>query len=246
VPNRRRFPLLILLAAGLTVLLVAPASAARPGPSGPRTVSFGGITWLVKDFSRKIGPGPNYFGATTSNVWTDSAGLHLKITKSGAKWYCAEVIGQTSLAYGTYAWTITGHPALDPNVTLGLFTWNDDAAYAHRELDFEEARWGNAADPTNTQYVVQPYDATGHLVRETLPTTQTLVHSFRWAPGRVDFETRTTAGALVRAWSYIGSDVPVPGGENPRMNLWLFRGSAPANGQPVEIVVNAFSWTPLP
>jgi len=236
--------LLLLLAASLSILLVAPASAARPGPSGPRVVSFAGQNWLVKDFNRKIGPGPNYFGATTSNVWTDGAGLHLKITRSGAKWYCAEVIGQFSPGYGTYSWTISGHAALDPSVTLGLFTWNDDAAYAHRELDFEEAKWGNASDPTNTQYVVQPYDATGHLVRRTMDTTQTLRHTFRWAPGRVDFATYAGAN-LVQSWSYVGSDVPVPGGENPRMNLWLFRGTAPASGQPVEIVISAFSWTPL-
>ena len=44
---------------------------------------------------------------------------------------------------------------LDPNVVLGLFTWSDDPAYDHRELDIELARWGNPLAP-NGQFRLQP------------------------------------------------------------------------------------------
>ena len=51
------------------------------------------------------------------------------------------------------------------------------------------------------------------------------------------------AGTLLHRWSYAGSDVPIPGGETPRMNLWLYRGSAPTDGQPVEVILERFTHT---
>ena len=49
---------------------------------------------------------------------------------------------------------LTSSPAL----VLGLFTWEDHSDVpSNRELDFEFARWGRASDPTNAQFVVQPY-----------------------------------------------------------------------------------------
>lgn len=244
MPSRRHRTPSILVAGLLLAALPLPASAARPAPSGPSTVQFAGLTWDVKEHNRKIGPGPNFFAA--SNVSVDTEGLHLRISKSGKKWTTAEVVARASLGYGTYTWTLAPVPQLDPNVVLGLFTWNDAPDYAHREIDIELARWGSATDPTNAQYVVQPWDADGHDERWTLaPNLGSTIHSFTWAPGRVDFRSTTTSGQLLHQWSYAGADVPVPEGENPRMNLWLFRGSAPQNGQPVEIVIEDFRHTDL-
>lgn len=223
-----------------------PAGAARPRQPGPSSIHFSGYEWTVKSYSRKIGPGPNLFAA--ANVGLDSAGrLHLRIQRSGNRWTCAEVIANTSLGYGTYTWTIDPTADLDPNAVLGMFTWNDDLAYAHREIDIELARWGNAADPTNGQFVVQPYDASDHLARFTQPGGAAgTVHSFTWTPGRVDFVSRTASGQLIGQYSYTWADVQVPGGENPRINLWLFRGAAPQNGQAQEIVFRSFTFAPLP
>lgn len=61
-------------------------------------------------------------------------------------------------------------------------------------------------------------------------------------PGEVRFESRTAGGQLIHAWTYTGSDVPVPGGEDPRMNLWLFQGRAPQNGQAAEVIVERFEY----
>ena len=35
-----------------------------------------------------------------------------------------------------------------------------------------------------------------------------------------------------------------PGGENPRINLWLNEGTPPSDGQPVEVVIEAFEFIP--
>ncbi|HEX7347795.1 MAG TPA: glycoside hydrolase family 16 protein [Candidatus Limnocylindrales bacterium] len=233
----------LVIAVGWSIAFAAPVSAARPGPSGPRTVVFDGYTWTVKASTRKIGPGPNLFSPDLA--WVDASGaLHLRIAKVGGRWNVSEVINQATLGYGTYSWTIRADlDALDRQVVLGLFTWNDDPAYNHRELDVEFARWGNAADATNGQFVVQPYDRAGNLQRiRQAPGFATTTHGFTWRPDRVDFFSSATP----TSWSYAGPDVPRPGGENARMNLWLIRGVAPSNGQPAEVVITDFTFTPLP
>ena len=241
--HRRHVAVLIAFVVG-SVVLAAPAAAGRPGGGGPKILAFDGYQWLVKASTRKIGPGPNLFDP--NGAFLDGSGnLHLRIAKVNGKWQSAEVINQASLGRGTYSWTIQGDlNALDRNAVLGLFTWNDDPAFNHRELDVEFARWGNAADPTNGQFVVQPYDTTGNLLRITQPSGVTSsTHAFTWGTSSVAF---ASSAASPGSWTYAGPDVPQPGGENARMNLWLFRGQAPANGQPIEIVITDFTFTPLP
>ncbi|MBK8045925.1 MAG: hypothetical protein IPK16_01575 [Anaerolineales bacterium] len=117
-----------------------------------RTISFAGYPWQVKTSAAyPIGPGPNYFSDSTNNVWVDTAGqLHLKLTGSGSYWYAAEVINMASLGYGTYTFTTNGAvDKLDPNVVLGLFTWDTTAPAAnYREIDAEFSRWGDPRPPT--------------------------------------------------------------------------------------------------
>src|SRR2546422_8423741 len=113
---------------GLLVLAALPALAQYP-----RTFAWNGETWMVKRSSGKVGPGPITFSDSTDNVWIDSANkLHMKITRQGSKWLCAEVIRVTSSGHGTYRFSIdTPLDALDKNVVLGLFTWNDAPDYNH-------------------------------------------------------------------------------------------------------------------
>src|SRR5690348_11190411 len=130
---RRAVPLLLLAAA----LAVPQAAGART--TAVRTISFSGYQWQVKSSRGKTGPGPNVFSSSNQNVWVDGQGrLHLAITHSGNRWYCAEVLATQSLGYGTYTFTLDSSVgALDPNVILGLFTWSNDPSFAHRELDVE-------------------------------------------------------------------------------------------------------------
>ena len=224
-------------------LAAAVALPAATGTASSRTISFSGYTWQVKVSSGRVGPGPNVFSDSQKNVWVDTQGrLHLKITHDRGRWPCAEIVNAQSLGYGTYTFALDSPvDSLDQNVTLGLFTWSDDPAYAHRELDVEFARWGTAADPTNAQFVVQPYDAPGHLLRITQSAAASSTASFAWRPGSVAF---AASAASPSSWTYTGADVPVPGDERARLNLWLFRGAPPANGKPVEVVVRSFSFAP--
>ena len=215
----------------------APTTAAALANS----LNFGGHSWLVKSSVGTVGPGPNRFAAKNATV--DSAGnLHLQITKDKGKWYSSEIINTASLGYGTYRWTATTDLSnLDRNVVLGLFTWNDLPDYANREIDIEVARWGSATDPTNAQFVVQPYGSPGHLRRFSQPAGGPSTLEFTWSAGRIDYLVRQGT-VIVDSWSYIAPDVPVPGGETVRMNLWQYQGLAPANGLPVEIVFSNFDF----
>ena len=228
---------LVVTAAGL-------ASARKPAPPTANTITWSGRTWEVKSSQGKVGPGPNYFSSATENVSVDADGrLHLRITYRNARWNCAEIVSTESLGYGTYSFDLASPvDELDPNVVLGLFTWSDKAAYAHREIDVEFARWGNAADPTNAQYVVQPYDLAGHMLRWTLPAGAVpTTHDFRWQSNRIDFVSFAPNG-WTKSWTFSGSGVPRTGGENVRLNLWLFGGAPPTDGQDVEVIVDSFGF----
>jgi hypothetical protein len=65
--------------------------------------------------------------------------------------------------------------------------------------------------------------------------------AFSWHAGSVGF---TSSNAPPGSWTYSGADVPVPGGEHARMNLWLFGGAAPTDGKPVEVIVRSFAFSP--
>ena len=243
-PSSRRRPLIGLLAV-LAILLATTPVAAGGKPGYPDTVSWSGGTWQVKTSRSAVGPGPNVYDK--ANVSVDATGaLHLRIARNAAgTWTTAEVIGGTSYGYGTYTFTVASPlDALDPNVVLGLFTWSDKAPYAHREIDIEVARWGSATDPTNAQYVVQPYATANHLARFTQGAPAPSTHRFTWRAGVITWESRDASGAVTSSYTYRGTDVPKPGDERVRLNLWLFNGAAPQNGQPAEVVVSRFAFAP--
>jgi hypothetical protein len=134
-----------------------------------------------------VGAGAERLLAVDDNVWVDALGrLHLRITKSGSSRRSAEVISKASFGYGTYRWTLASDVSdLDAQVVLGMFTWHDtSAAYAHREIDIEVARWGNASDSTNAQFFGQPYDFPGHTLRYAVPPARRARTSSRGASPR--------------------------------------------------------------
>jgi hypothetical protein len=240
-PSARTAPLLGWLAAALFAAGLALAVSRSQASADPpaRTISFSGYTWQVKASSEPVGPGPNVFSDAPASVWVDRQGrLHLRIAEREGQWTSAEVVNTRSLGYGRYRFDLASPVgALDPNAVLGLFTWSDDPAYANREIDVEFSRFAAADDPTNGQYVVPPYTRAGHLLRFVQPPAARTAVSFDWRPGSVSF-----AGPA--GWTYRGADVPPPGGEHARINLWLYRGAPPAGNEPVEVVVNAFRFTP--
>ncbi|HNR30783.1 MAG TPA: hypothetical protein PKI11_07820, partial [Candidatus Hydrogenedentes bacterium] len=124
---------------------VAHTGVMRTQQTTERLLFFSGREWRVKRAAAPVGPGPNLFSDGLDNVWLDRAGrLHLRIGNEGGVFRCAEVISLESFGYGAYVFHLdSAVDALDLNAVLGLFTWSDEAAYNHREIDIEFARWGD-------------------------------------------------------------------------------------------------------
>ena len=147
-----------------------------------------------------------------------------------------------SFGFGTYRFE-TGPEVtqLDSNLVLGMFIWSDAPDYHHREIDIEISRWGQPGD-NNVQFVVQPYTIPGNLVRFMLPPANSAsIHSFTWTAGQVVFET-VSGGVLVKR-EVIRRNIPEPGGENARINLWSMLPHWARDGV-AELVIKRFSFEP--
>ena len=223
-------------------------------------ISFSGYKWEVKTSGASLtGPGTNYFSSATNNVWVDNQGrLHLRITRQTVggtnQWHCAEVVSQRSFGNGTYRLSLDSRvDNLDPQVVLGLFTWSDDPAFTHREIDIEFSRFANATDVNNAQYVVQPFTLAGNRQRFQVPTgLNPGTYSFKWETNRISYQSMRgyyfggPATNIFNQWTFTNlTRIPVARDENARINLWLFNGKPPLNGQETEIIINRFAFVPL-
>lgn len=218
-----------------------------------RMLKFSGYEWKVKSSTNPVGPGPNYFSASSDNINVDAQGrLHLRITQRDGRWHCAEVVSVRSFGYGTYKFYLdTSVDNLDPKIILGLFTWSDSPAYSHREIDVEISRWGDAGNE-NAQFVVQPYSRSTNIVRFQIPPgLNATTHSFIWRPESVVCQSmkvlqanQSETDSIIHQHTFT-KGIPQAGSENARINLWLMSGHAPIDGKETEIVIRKFEFIPL-
>ncbi len=224
----------------LLVLLLVSCGA-------PTVQVLGPLSWEVRYSPEPSGPGPNRF--LPDLVWWDEQGLHLAIREVNGVWWSSELYTREPARYGTYRFFVEARlDQLDPQMVVGLFLYAPPNP-TPREVDIEFARWGDARNPWG-QYVVQPYDAPGHLFRfgGALPDART-THEFRWTPGRVVFRSwlghRPAPGSLLAEWTYEGADVPKEAPDlRLHINFWLFRGAPPQNGQGAEILIRQVTFEP--
>ncbi len=249
-----------------------------PGYDGVPVVHFAGHDWAVKRSQGprmlgQVGPGANVFSDAAQDVFVDAEGLHLTIHHHDGYWWASEVILVDRSGYGTYAFQTSSRlDVLDANAVFGAFTWDPygdetriaDPKYRHREIDFEDSRWGNRA--TNAQMVVQPFDVAGNEERYDLPDLSAdarLTRIFRWLPDRIDFfalrGSQPAQGfepqAVIHEFHYLDespgdSVVPHSGRQHFHFNLWLDSWEIAPDpkpelppqppGAPVEIVITDF------
>jgi hypothetical protein len=235
-----------------TITLSFPTATSAEWKPGPQTqaLPFAGQNWLVKDSANQaVGPGPNVFVA--ANVRVEDGRLHLRVERIGERWTSAEVVSWASFGYGRYTFEVQSDVAnLDPNLVLGLFTWSDDPAFSHREIDIEISRWGDPSNQ-NAQCVVQPYQQRGARARFELPAgIRGASYTFTWLADKVTCEigSAPTPGVSAPAFRFehqFTEHLPVPGDEHARINLWQLEGRSPARNRPEEVVISGFSFTPV-
>jgi len=141
----------------------------------------------------------------------------------------------------------------DPNVVLGLFTWdNTSSEDHHREIDIElVCTWGSKESEQNAQYVVQPWTVKAnrhrfHLGSQPSATT----HMFTWKTNSVEFLSLAGHGRklgqgvpALHEWTYTGPDIPRAGAENARINLWLLKRPM-EEAEETEVIISKFEFEP--
>jgi hypothetical protein len=79
---------------------------------------------------------------------------------------------------------------LDGLIVVGFFTYDEDTAEYHREIDIEFNNGAVVGSDAPWQYVVQPYSFYGQRFRFSFPTNSWgSTHSFLWAPGVTHFDS---------------------------------------------------------
>lgn len=212
--------------------------------TGDRIIDFAGREWTVKS-GCGLGPGPNCWSDDLQSVWVEEGQLHLKIREIGGTWHAAEVSTVECTRYGMHRFfTVGGLDTLDRNVVAALFLYKDDQT----EVDIEFSKWGEANLPYNAQYVVQPWNLPGHRERFLMSLAGTFsTHSIDWNASGIQFRSihghyqePPDPAYLIHEWLYTGSDIPSQlECLKIHINLWLYQGNPPADGQEAEMVVKS-------
>ncbi len=228
--------------AAICLLVIASlilGSVSYVATAATRTVSFGGYDWKVK--SGHYGPGPNDWLADETGVFVEDDKLHLTVQEVDGDWYSSEVYLPKSLGYGTYRFETEGRvDAIDPNLVLGLFLYQDET----HELDIEYSRWGYE-DGKNASFAVQPYTKKGnHSQFSTNLKNASTINEIKWEKNKITFKI-SQGKKVVKEWVYKGKNNFKPGKERVHMNFWMMDGLAPQDRENAEIVVKNFSFKPL-
>lgn len=241
-----------LSALAFVLCFILPVIAARA-----RSIQWQGHTWTLRS-DRASGPGPNNWNS--KNIFVDTNGcLHLLITSDPTSpngFACAELVTTDKLGFGTYQWQVeTRIDEFDPWVVLGLFPYGppDLGPDGSNEIDIEYSRWGRSAG-TDGGFTIYPNVGTvmvTHQFTFHLDSAET-TSRFTWDSKSIRFWLMTglqpvgITRNVLAAWNYTATNHldAIPQNAMPlHMNLWLDRGHAPANGQPVEVIIRSFTKT---
>ena len=224
---------------GMIILLLV---ALIPAALDARTITFAGREWEVR--SGYGGPGPNSWSDSEESVWLDADGmLHLKIREVDGIWNCAEVTSVVPTRYGMHRFYAIGRlDSLDRNVVFAPFLYKNDLT----EIDIEFTKWGIEDYTDIGQFVVQPWYEEENIERFPAELTGLYTtHYIDWHHSWILFksihdhyEEPPEEWYLIHEWLYTGDDIPKRG-ENLRIhiNLWLFNGVPPSDGQEVEVII---------
>jgi hypothetical protein len=221
-------------------------------------------TWGIKNAPAPVGPGDNPF--CPENAWVDDQDrLHLAITEQDVGWCSAEVMMTEALGHGTYLFqSSTDVDTLDSKAVFGGFTWDPYGdcdlpdGWQNREIDLtEDTRSDLIPDPDDSQYVVQPWNQTGHRHTYDLDAAE-VTRVLVWHEDKVEFYTLAghhtldtwESATVLESWTDYGDTVPAAGDARFRLNSWLYpttgAANTPAGDGELEVVVDYFEFIPEP
>ena len=178
----------------------------------------------------------------------EGAQLVIDATEGGRRPYRSGAFASVrSFSHGRFEAEIRAAPG--SGLVTGFFLHRDTP---RQEIDIEFAHWGDPLSPIDN-YTVYPAQV------GTRPTTRSFpfrlsgvgnsTHTLTWTSTSVLFQS--FRGSNVNpsvSWLFQPRDpqsripqIPLP----VHINLWLFQGQAPLNGQDVEVIIRAFTFTPM-
>lgn len=206
-------------------------------PASAADLQWAGTAWQVRSGSGHP-CGSDLWSA--KNAWVDDNGwLHLRLSRGpDGRFACVEVASRDRFGYGRYAFEVRGPiGAIDPNVVLGIFMYPtpDVGPDGTDEIDVEIARWGKGNAPQVNDTVWNHHTRGNRHVELNVPDAlDEATFAFNWQPGVVSWEPFLPG---IHAASFHGDIADKP--QRLILNLWLFRQSAPRNGQPVEFMIKS-------
>lgn len=223
-------------------------------PADAKQIRFSGYDFKVKQ-GKAMGPGPNDW-ATSQAFVDDNGRLHLRFSKKSGRWLAGEVQSVSRLGFGTYEIEFEGDiSGQDKNVVFGFFNYPtaDVGPDATHEIDIEFARWGiHNYKPLN--YTVWPAKKrlkNAHRVFSFRTGHGRSLHRFTWTRQSVTYESKEIEddGSFGREtyWAFTPANYADRISASPMpiyFNLWGFRGKAPSDDRPVEVIINRFTFTP--
>jgi len=229
---------------GGVVAVARVGGAGKYVPPAPKTISFSGYDWLVRQTQNDRHGMNDYDGR---NVWVDDQGhLHLLLTERDGRWTSADIRLTHSLGYGTYSFDVRDTSQLDPSAAFSMYTLDPLGSDQNfRELTVDISRWGEPGN-LNAQFVVQPETVPANVFRFAIPAGL-VTHSFRWEPGRASFRSVHKGGPRgdsVVAERLFTARVPTAGAEFPHLTLLYDRNAARPPSKAVEVVVEKFTFLP--
>ncbi len=220
-----------------------------PDTASAREFAFGhpSLHWYIKHSSHPRAPGPNLWSHHSENVFLDSRKfLHLKTTRSGDRWYSAEVFTDNRFGYGEYTFFLIGNMTrFHRRLVLGLFLYQND----HSEIDIEFSRWGQAENDSLGLFTVHWRDSLGNDHRESQKfsfhlsgDTPYTTFKIRWYPDSVQFigyrghypELPSSRALICRATLYPKGLSAHGGRKKIVMNLYWYQGKPPHTPSPKE------------
>jgi hypothetical protein len=211
------------------------SSMDAPGPP----LEFSGYEWEVRERPSDRG-GVNMYSAANASVDAEGA-LHLKVARRDGRWTSAELRLTRALGYGTYVFVVHGMEAVDPAVSLGMYTFDENArAEQFREMNIDLRH-------DDGQFVLQPNYLPGNLYRFSVPSGR-LSHTIRWEPGVVAFKSMRGSfldqpGAMFASYAF-NTGVPTPGDERVHLAFYYYRKSPRPPQADTEIVIERFQYLP--
>lgn len=217
----------------ILILLLLPGLASA--------ITWEGVQWTFVD-NQHTAP---------SCAWLDGQNnLHMRLQQIDGSYQGALFESSETYQYGTFSWTVKSSSLnLERGSSLGFFTYNDDGKLPLNEIDIEINQWQGYNE--RAWFVLQPGAISTpdedkvHYTVSNPSDEEDLTYTIQWFPEQVHWSIVNSRGTVVSEWTYSNADAIQDDAARVCFDLLVLNhGAGPVSGDPVEVVLSDFSYTP--